>query len=151
MSTNTYGLGGTEVKLDANEAIQEIPQNKTLFVEKLTSDTPIKPEIVKGLKTVEEVFEHFKPQVNMEFETADGTSKKESLHFNNLGDFGLKGITNQSSFLKDLSTEQDQYIKIIKQLKTNKILKAALTDNEAKEALKSAIKGLISELNQSNE
>ncbi len=147
MSTNTYGLGGTEVKLDANEAIQEIPQNKTLFVEKLTSDTPIKPEIVKGLKTVEEVFEHYKPNVNMDFETTDGATHKESLQFKNLGDFGIIGITNQSPFLKDLSTEKDQYIKIIKQLKTNKILKAALTDNEAKEALKSAIKGLIEELN----
>ncbi len=151
MSTNTYGLGGTEVKLDANEAIQDIPQNKTLFIEKLTSDAPVKPEITKGLKTVEEVFNHFKPQVNMEFETTDGSTQKEQLHFTNLGDFGLKGITNQSPFLKDLSTKQDQYIKIIKQLKTNKILKAALTDNDAKEALKKAINGLIEELNQTND
>ncbi len=149
--SNTYGLGGTEVKLDANEAIQEIPQNKTLFVEKLTSDTPVKPEIVKGLKTIEEVFDHYKPQVNMEFETAEGTTKKETLAFKNLGDFGIKGITNQSAFLKDLSTEKDQYIKIIKQLKTNKILKAALTDDEAKSALKSAIKGLIEELNETKD
>ncbi len=67
MSTNTYGLGGTEVKLDANEAIQEIPQNKTLFVEKLTSDTPVKPEIVKGLTTIDDLFNLYKPQVNMEF------------------------------------------------------------------------------------
>ncbi|MCW3788880.1 hypothetical protein [Plebeiibacterium sediminum] len=151
MSTNTYGLGGTEVKLDSNEAIQEIPQNKTLFVEKLTSDTPIKPEIIKGIKTVEEVFEHYKPQVNIDFETNDGTTQKEILQFKNLGDFGVKGITNQSPFLKDLSTEKDQYIRIIKQLKTNKILKAALTDNEAKEALKNAIKGLLEELNQTKD
>ena len=151
MSTNTYGLGGTEVKLDANEAIQEIPQNKTLFVEKLTSDTPIKPEIVKGLKTVDDVFEHFKPHVDIDFETNEGSTKKENLNFKNLGDFGIKGITNQSLFLKDLSTEKDQYIRIIKQLKTNKILKAALTDPEAKEALKNAIKGLLDELNQTKD
>ncbi len=151
MSTNTYGLGGTEVKLDANEAIQDIPQNKTLFVEKLTSDTPVKPEIVKGLTTIDDVFNHYKPQVNMEFETAEGTTNKETLKFQNLGDFGVKGITNQSAFLKDLSTEKEQYIKIIKQLKTNKILKAALTDEDAKTALKSALKGLIEELNQSKD
>ncbi len=151
MSSNTYGLGGTEVKLTASETIQDIPQNKTLFIEKLTSETPIKPEIVKGLKTVEEVFEHFKPQVNIEFETSDGITQKENLNFNNISDFGMKGITNQSPFLKDLSTQQNQYIKIIKQLKTNKILKAALTDNEAKEALKSAINGLLEELNQTKD
>lgn len=148
MSESTYGLGGTEVKQDANEAIQEIPQNKTLLVEKLTSDTPVKPEIIKGLQTVEDVFEKFKPEVNMEFDTSEGTTKKETLSFSNLGDFGIKGITNQSNFLKDLSTEKDQFIKIIKQLKTNKILKAALTDDEAKNALLNSIRGLIEELNQ---
>ena len=66
MSTNTYGLGGTEVKLDANEAIQEIPQNRTLLVEKLTSDAPVKPEIVGDLKTIEDVFENFKPKVEVD-------------------------------------------------------------------------------------
>lgn len=147
MSDNTYGLGGTEVKLDAAEAIQEIPQNKTLFIEKLTTDAPIKPEIVKGLTSVEEVFDHYKPNVTMEFETAEGTTKEEALNFSNLGDFGIKGITAQSSFLKDLTQEKEQYIKLIKQLKTNKILNSALSDEEAKTALKSAIRGLINELN----
>lgn len=150
MSTNTYGLGGTEVKLDANEAIQEIPQNRTLLVEKLTSDAPVKPEIIGDLKTIEDVFENFKPKVEIDLENSDGSVKKETLKFNNLGDFGIKGITNQSQFLKDLSTEKDQYIKIMKQLKTNSILKKALKDEEAKAALLDEIQSLIDEINQPN-
>lgn len=145
---DTYGLGGTEVKTDANEAIQEIPQNRTLFVEKLTQDQPIKPEVVTGLKTVEEVFEHYQPEVEVDFEDADGVEKKESLNFKNLGDFGGKGITRQSKFLKDLNTEKDQYLKIVKQLKTNKILKTALESPEAKESLLEAIRALLTEIQE---
>ncbi len=146
--SNTYGLGGTEIQSDANEAIQEIPQNRTLLVEKLTDNQPIKPEVIKGLKTVEEVFEHFKPEVDVDFEDANGSTKKETLNFSNLGDFGAKGITRQSKFLKNLNTEKEQYVKVIKQLKTNKILKAALTDPDAKEALMESIRALITEIEE---
>jgi len=146
--SDTYGIGGTEVKTDANEALQEIPQNRTLLIEKLTQDQPIKPQVVKGLKTIDDVFEHYKPEVGVDFEDSEGVEKKEKLTFNNLGDFGDKGITRQSSFLKGLSTEKDQYVKIIKQLKTNKILKAALTDPEAKQALLESIRALLTEIEE---
>lgn len=149
MMDKSYGIGGTEVKLDANEALQEIPQNKTLLVEKLTHNQPVKAEMVKGLKTVEEVFDHYKPNVDMEFSTEDGVIQKEKLRFAHLGDFGKNGIINQSDFLKDLDTEKEQYVKIVKQLKTNKILRAALTDPEAKQALLDSLQSLISELEQS--
>ncbi|OAB78719.1 hypothetical protein [Cochleicola gelatinilyticus] len=146
--SDTYGLGGTEVKTDANEAIQEIPQNRTLLVEKLTHDQPLKPEVVTGLKTIDEVFEHYKPNVDVEFEDADGVNKKENLKFSNLGDYGEKGITRQSEFLKGLHTEKDQYVKVMKQLKTNKILKAALTDPDAKQALLESIRALLTEIEE---
>lgn len=145
---NTYGLGGTERRTDANEAIQEIPQNRTLFVEKLTQDQPIKPEVVTGLKTIEEVFEHYQPKVEVDFEDGDGVEIKEELGFSNLGDFGPKGITKQSNFLRDLSTEKDQFLKISKQLRTNKILKTALENPEAKAALLESIKALLTEIEE---
>ncbi|WP_155206593.1 type VI secretion system contractile sheath small subunit [Xanthovirga aplysinae] len=145
MSSN-YGIGGNEVKLDAGEAISEIPQNRTLLTSKLTADTPIKPEIVGGLKTVEEVFAHYSPQVKIDFEDQEGTTNKELLNFSNLGDFGAKGITAQSPFLQDLDSAKEQFQKIIKQLKTNKILKTALQDPESKEALLKVMQTLIQEL-----
>ncbi len=143
---DNYGIGGNEVATDASEAFADIPQNRTLMAEKLTKDAPMKPEIVHGLQTVEQVFARYKPTVDVDFEDADGVTKKESLHFTNLGDFGVKGITEQSDFLKDNANQKEEYFKIIKQLKSNKILKAALTDPEAKKALLDSIQGMIAEL-----
>jgi len=85
----------------------------------------------------------------MEFSSEDGVTSKEKLSFSNLGDFGKNGIINQSDFLKDLDTEKEQYIKIVKQLKTNKILRAALADPESKQALLDSLQSLISELQES--
>ncbi|QWX84219.1 hypothetical protein H0I23_00785 [Cellulophaga sp. HaHaR_3_176] len=146
MSNQAYGLGGTEVKRESIESLQEIPQNRTILVEKLTQDQPLRPEMVKGLKTVGEVFQHYAPKLDLSFETSEGVESKGTLKFNNLGDFGKKGIVNQSEFLSDLDTEKEQFQKVVKQLKTNKILKAALSNPEAKEALLNTIKDMISEL-----
>src|SRR6516225_5516599 len=63
-----YEIGGNERRIDTSEAFVDISPNKTLFVQQLTEQEPIKPEIVEGLKTVEEVFKHFKPKVSVDFE-----------------------------------------------------------------------------------
>jgi hypothetical protein len=146
MVDNNFGIGGTEVKLDAFEAFQEIQSNRTLVAQKLTNKTSVKPEVVHGLTTVESVFEHFKPSIDMSFESEEGLMAKETLSFTNLGDFGLKGITAQSPFLSDLNTKQEQYQKIIKQLKTNKLLKAALATPEGKQNLMGALQALLAEI-----
>jgi hypothetical protein len=141
-----YGLGGQEVPKDASEAIADIPMNRTLMIEKLTADPPAKPEIVGGLKTVEEVFQHFKPHVELEFQKEDGSMLNENLRFGNLGDFGTKGITNQSTFLQDLLQEKEDYAKLIKQLKSNKMLKAAIENPDNKQAFISALQSLLQEI-----
>ena len=143
-----YGIGGMEVKGDANEAFAEIPQNRTLLCEKLTADDPIKPEIVEGLQTIDDVFEHYKPEIEIDFESSDGVEKKEKLSFRGLSDFGMKGITAQSEFLKDLTVEQEQYQKIIKQLKSNKLLRKTLEKPDTKADLLSVMYALIKELEE---
>ncbi len=148
MAVEKYSIGGTVVETEAFEAFADIPQNRVLLAEKLTVDAPVKPEIVEKLTTVEQVFEHFKPRVEIDFETEDGASKKESLHFKNLADFGVKGITGQSSFLSELTMKKEQYQKIIKQLKTNKLLKQALSDAETKQSVINSLNALIKELEQ---
>ena len=146
---NNLGIGGTEVKLDAFEAFQDIQSNKVLMAEKLTDTPPVKPEIVEGLTNVESVFEQYKPKVDMTFENEDGVMVRETLHFKNLGDFGVKGITAQSKFLGDLNAKQEQYQKIIKQLKTNKLLKGVIAEKDTKENLIQALEILLGELKSS--
>jgi hypothetical protein len=143
---DNYGIGGNEVPTDANEAFADIPQNRTLIAEKLTKDAPVKPEVIHGLQTVEQVFAHFKPTLNVDFEDETGKTMKETLQFSNLGDFGTTGITAQSSFLKENAGKKEEYLKIIKQLKSNKILKTALANPETKQALLDAINGMMADL-----
>lgn len=143
-----YNLGGAVTENEAFEAFAEIPQNRVLMAEKLTNNPATRPEVVHDLTTVEDVFEHFKPTVDMEFETEEGTMSKETLHFKNLGDFGIKGITGQSSFLNDLTAKKEQYQKIIKQLKTNKVLRQALSEEGSKQNVIDALNAMIMELEQ---
>lgn len=143
-----YDIGGSERKLEVNEGIADIAQNKTLLIEQLTDEPAPSPEIVSGLKNITEVFDHFKPQKEMEFETGDGSSVNETLHFNGLADFGKQGIINQSAFLKQLNLQYDDLQKFARQLKTNKILKTVLENKEAKAAYISAIQAMITELEQ---
>ena len=143
-----YSIGGTVVETEAFEAFADIPQNRVLLAEKLTSATPVKPEIVEGLTTVEQVFEHYRPEIDMAFETEDGVTRKETLYFKNLGDFGIKGITTQSNFLNDLTMKREQYQKIIRQLKTNKLLKQALADPAFKKSFLDSLHALIRELEE---
>jgi hypothetical protein len=55
-------------------------------------------------------------------------------------------MTNQSKFLSDLNIQQDQYQKIMKQLKTNKAMKSVLDNPETKAAFVDALHAMIQEL-----
>jgi len=150
MAMFNYGVGGNEVKVDANEAIQEIQENKTLLVSKLTTEDPVSPEIVKGLKTVEDVFNHYKPSISVDHETADGGTVSEEFAFDNLGDFTPKNLVQNSNFLKNLSLEQEQYNNIIRQLRSNKVLNNILANPQAKAEFIEVLKSVASELENNN-
>ncbi|MET4080730.1 putative component of type VI protein secretion system [Pedobacter sp. UYP30] len=141
-----YEIGGNERKVDTSEAFGDISPNKTLFIQKLTEQDPLKPETVEGLKTVEDVFKHFKPNVGVSLDNEDGSVVNEKLHFDHLGDFNIKSMVQQSNFLRRANVERDMYMSIIKQLKTNKTLKTTLNDAETKEAFIGALKSFVKEL-----
>ena len=92
MAIYNYGIGGNEVKVDANESIAEIPSNRTLIVQKLTDEAPAAPESVYGLETIEDVFQRFEPTVDLRHVDAEGNEVKEIMTFTGLGDFGAKKI-----------------------------------------------------------
>lgn len=142
-----YGLGGQERKgNDANEAISDIQKNRTLLVQKLTADAPFKPVVEEKLETVEAVFARYKPNIDVTFDDAEGTGVDETLRFQNLGDFGRKGITAQSNFLQGLNDQQEDYQKFIKQLKGNKVLQKIMADPASKAIYLTALQAMIQEL-----
>ena len=141
------GIATTILAPDAvGEGFVEISPNKTLFIQKLTYDDPIRPEIVEDLQKIEDVFEHFKPQVDVELSKEDGSTLNENFKFGGLGDFDVKNLTNQSPFLKNLDLENDAFLKILKQLKSNKSLKNVVENAETKEAFVNSLKSLIAEI-----
>lgn len=141
-----YSIGGTDRKKEGAEGISEIDPNRTMFVQNLTGGNIDSPELVQGLKTMEDVFSHFKPQTEIEFETEDGSSQAEQLRFGSLADFGPSGISKQSNYLQGLATEEDSYLKIVKELKSNKSLQTALQNKDTKQAYMSSLLALIKEL-----
>lgn len=146
MAILDYEIGGNEVKIEGGEGIADIPQNRTLLVEKLTSDDPVNPEKAEGLTSVEDVFDHFKPNVDVEFQDESGQPVKENFKFSNVGDFNLKNLTVQSKFLNDLNEKKNFYASFMKQLRTNKVLQRALQNEESRQALISALEELKKEL-----
>ncbi|WP_407405049.1 type VI secretion system contractile sheath small subunit [Chryseobacterium sp.] len=146
MAMFNYGVGGNEIKVDANEAIQEIQENKSLIVSQLTTDEPYTPEIVTGLKSVDDVFRHFQPSVAVQHETEDGNIVSEEFRFQNLGDFTPKSLVQKSDYLQQLSVEQEQYNKIVRQLKNNKILRNMLENEQSRAAFIEALKDVAQEL-----
>lgn len=144
-----YEIGGNEVKVDANEGINIIPGNRTLFAQQLTDKPNQKPEVVEGLETVGAVFEHFKPSVNLELETEEGMGVKETLNFTNVGDFNPKSLVERSSYLSGVNERKMAYIQILKQVKTNKVLQKIINDPDNKAALLSVLEELANELQKS--
>ena len=139
MGILNYEIGGNERPVEASEAIGNIPQNRTLFVGKLTAEDPIAPETVEGLKTIDDVYAKFQPNVDVEFETVEGETVTENFTFSNTGDFQVKQMTEHSDFLKGLSLEQEFYEKLVKQLRTNKVLQKALENEESRQGMIEAL------------
>jgi hypothetical protein len=147
MPQSKPGIATTILAPDpVGEGFVEISPNKTLFVQKLTYDDPISPEIVEELKTVEDVFDHFRPSCEVELNKEDGSTLNENFTFAGLGDFDIKSLVNQSSYLKNLQLENDAYLKIIRQLQANKSLSRVIEDPQAKTAFVNCLKALAAEL-----
>ena len=146
MAIYEYGVGGNEVKIDANEAIAEIPSNRTLLVQKLTEEAPLQPETIYGLETLEDVFERFQPSVELEFQDQEGNEIPEKLDFNGLSDFSAKKLKENSPFLSQLNIEREQYLKISRLLSSNKALLKSLSDEEARAEMIQVLEASLVEL-----
>ena len=150
MAIYDYGIGGNEVNVDANESIADIPSNRTLLVQKLTDEAPVSPETVYGLQTVEDVFEHFSPSVNVEMQDDNGEDVLETMRFKNLGDFNADKLKENSDFLSKLDVGKEQNIKIARQLSSNKALLKALANPETRQAILDLLQSSLDEVNNAD-
>lgn len=151
MAVMEYGIGGNEVRVDASESVALIPENRTLVVEQLTAEEPINPEVVSGLTDIDQVFAHYKPQIDAEFENAEGQPVKETFLFKNVGDFSVKNMTKQSAFLGGLNDEAEFWESVKKQLRSNKALQRVLENPESKQAFLDSLQGILAELREADQ
>lgn len=131
----------------APKTVDFISINRTLLVQKLTDNTPIRPIIVRDLTSIEAVFAHFKPKVNIEFKDNQGNIHFETLRFTSIEDFGKKGIVKQSHFLQSQNYySEDDLQELLRQLRANIALRKMLKDVDAKEAFLAVIRIMMDEL-----
>lgn len=141
-----FDIGGNEIKPEASEGIIDIPFNRTLLAQKLTQNTPVNPETVKGLKTVEQVFNHYKPSVDVEFESVEGMPIRETLQFRSVSDFGVKSMVAQSPFLRAQDAQFQEYTQIGRRLKGHRVLQTALTNASVRASMVDTMRALLAEL-----
>ena len=139
--------------LDVNtsDAIVEFPQNRTLMIEQLTDTPPAKVDFQHEFATMEDVFDHYKPNVDVEFENVNGQPVKENLKFNATKDFDEDGLMKNSKFLNDISLDIKTYADMEQQLVKNKVLRDALANEASRKDLVVALQAILAELQQAEE
>ena len=136
---------------ESGSNVSALDTNKTLFIDQYTSDAQGEdPELFEDAKTIGDVFDHFKPNVEVQFTGEDGGVISETLHFNEIRDFeadGGKGnLVANSEFLSDQKAQMDSFGKVRKQIEQNKKLRDILKDPKSKEELKDYLEYLLNEL-----
>lgn len=135
--------------------VKEVPpsllplnQNQTLYVTKLTAhdDGPPEPNKVEGLKSVDEVLEHYKPKKSISLTLEDENTEDEEFSFRRIGDFTQQGLIGQSKVLQAQAGKIQDLKKINMNLRSNKMLQKALQNPESRSLLRGMIEQMIDEL-----
>lgn len=131
-------------------SLSPISMNKTLYVAKFTDELPMQPEAVPELESVEDVMDHFKPEVTVMLEDGDGQQMAETFKFTRLGDFTPEGIVDQSLYLQELTNQMNDLQRINHQLRSNRMLQYALQNQQAKSTMLAMIQQMIDEIDQAD-
>ncbi|MGE9312450.1 type VI secretion system contractile sheath small subunit [Niabella sp. CJ426] len=128
------------------ETLNHISANRTLIAKKLTLEEALSPEVVHGLQTVEQVFNHYQPTLHFGFDDAEGLTRSEELKFKTVDDFSCSSITRQSPFLNHQLEKKKIYLKLAGQLKTNQPLRDVLADKNKRKAFEAMLKAIMEDL-----
>ena len=143
-----------DLEEDPGAKVNAIDANKTLIIDQYTDEAPVEAELFQDAKTMKDVFDHFKPSVEVGFTNEEGETVPETLHFNEMKDFDVNGgkgnLVMNSPFLSDIKIHADNSSKVRKQLEQNTKLRNILKDAQAREDLKVMLQAMLDELEQSN-
>lgn len=139
---------------DPGAKVSTIDANRTLIIDQYTSDATDEPDFFAKATTMKDVFEHFKPRVDVNFEDEEGNEIPETLKFNKLSDFNAEGgkgnLVSNSEFLSDIKIHADNTVKVRKQMEQNAKLRAIIKDDAAREDLKAMLQDILNQLENKN-
>ena len=138
---------------ESGSQVSALDTNKTLFIDQYTTDVQSEePELLEDATNINDVFNHFKPEVEVNFTDDEGGTVTETLHFNETKDFEANGgkgnLVANSEFLSNKKLEMDSVAKVRKQIEQNKKLRDILKDPKSKEELKEYLQSLLTELEE---
>lgn len=132
--------------------VNAISQNKTLYIGQFT-DRVTDPELFQEATNIHQVFEHFKPNVSVDFQDEGGDTFEETVHFNDMKDFEVNNgngqLVTNSSFLLNLKSHIDANAKMRKQIEQSKRIRDILGNKQSKDELREVLQYLLDELESS--
>ncbi|QWX84220.1 hypothetical protein H0I23_00795 [Cellulophaga sp. HaHaR_3_176] len=99
---------------DIRNGISNIPTNRTMYLEQLTLSVPVKPLLVKGLGSLQSIFNYFRPSVAVFHEDYQGAIAKETFVYASLDDFEPENLVTKSAVLKQLKIQQVNCLELLK-------------------------------------
>lgn len=143
-----------DIEDDSGAKVNAIDANKTLIIDQYTSDASAEPGFFQDAKTIKEVFDHFRPSVDVDFQNAGGEMVSETLRFNEMKDFDVNGgkgnLVSNSPFLSDIKLHHDNAARIHKQIEQNVKLRNILKDAQGRAELRAMLQEMLDELEASN-
>jgi Uncharacterized protein conserved in bacteria len=134
---------------EAGGRVNAISQNKTLYIGQFT-DRVVEPELYQDATNINQVFEHFKPSVEVDFQNEDGEIHEETIRFNEMKDFevdnGNGQLVTNSSFLLNLKSSIDANTKMKRQIEQSKRIRDILGNKQSKQELREVLQYLLDEL-----
>ncbi|AUS06369.1 hypothetical protein [Pseudotamlana carrageenivorans] len=137
---------GLDWGLKHNDGVESLSHNRTFIVQKFTDLPDLVPEVVTDLQTVNDFFNHFKPQVSVKFHDSKGKLIHETVEFRNITYFAPESMLSKSDFLNRLEREKTCCFEVLKTLNTDEDIQVIIRDDTAKTALLQKIKALKEEL-----
>lgn len=136
---------------ESGAKVSLIDQNKTLMIDQYTTNVePGNPELIEDIQNIDDAFEHFKPQVEVDFVDEEGGSVNETLHFSEIRDFEAQGgkgkLVENSAFLSGIKAKIDTNVKVRKSIEQNRKLRDILKDQNSRDELKEMLQAMLAEL-----
>ncbi len=122
---------------DLTMGVEILDTNKTLFVAAMNENAGENPQPVE-CKTMADVFNTFRPKVEISVESPDGSTSDQEIKFERMADYTPDAVIAQSPALKAMQTELLLLKDLMNQLRNNRSLLKAV-DSPDKEAL---VKGI---------